>query len=45
MDVINDIKVIEEDLENIEKKCGKINCTAIYAAVIAITKLIFAHNI
>ena len=26
MDVVNDIKVIEEDLEIVEKKCNKINC-------------------
>ena len=26
--VINDIKVIEEDLENVEKKCEKVNCNA-----------------
>ena len=25
-DVINDIKVIEEDLENVEKKCENVNC-------------------
>ena len=39
--VINDIKVIEEDLENVEKKCGKINCNALYEAVIATFKLIY----
>ena len=41
MDVINDIKVIEEDLENVEKKCEKINCLAIYDAIIATIKLIY----
>ena len=39
--VINDIKVIEEDLENVEKKFEKINCNALYEAVIATFKLIY----
>ena len=39
--VINDIKVIEEDLENVEKKCEKVNCMALYDAVMATFKLIF----
>jgi len=33
--VINDIEVIAEDLENVEKKCEKVNCNALYEAVIA----------
>ncbi len=40
-DVINDIKVIEEDLENVEKKCEKINCGALYDAIVATIKLIY----
>ena len=40
-DVINDIKVIEEDLENVEKKCEKVNCGALYDAIIAAIKLIY----
>ena len=39
--VINDIKVIEEDLENVEKKCEKVYCSALYEAVIATFKLIY----
>ena len=39
--VINDIKVIEEDLENVEKKCEKVNCSALYDAVMATLKLIY----
>jgi len=41
--VINDIKVIEEDLENVEQKCEKVNCMALYDAVtgIATFKLIY----
>ena len=40
-DVIQDIKVIEEDLENVEKKCGKVNCNALYDAIVATFKLIY----
>ena len=40
-DVINDIKVIEEDLENVEKKCEKVNCGALYDAIVATIKLIY----
>ena len=39
--VISDIKVIEEDFENVEKKCEKVNCMALYDAVIATFKLIY----
>ena len=39
--VNNDIKVIEDDLENVEEKCEKIDCKAIYEAVKATFKLIF----
>ena len=35
------IKVIEEDLENVEKKCEKVNCMALYDAVMATFKLIY----
>jgi hypothetical protein len=40
-DVINDIKAIEEDLENVEQKCEKVNCSALYDAIIATIKLIY----
>ncbi len=36
-DVIHDIKVIEEDIENVdsEQKCEKVNCHALYDAIVA----------
>ncbi len=34
-DVIHDIKVIEEDIENVETKCEKVNCYGIYDVVFA----------
>ena len=40
-DVMNDIKVIEEDLQNVEQKWEKANCTALYDAVIATLKLLY----
>jgi hypothetical protein len=40
-DVIQDIKVIEEDLETVEKKCEKVNCNALYDAIVATFKLIY----
>jgi len=40
-DVIQDIKVIEEDLENVEKKCEKVNCNALYDSIVATFKLIY----
>ena len=39
--VISDIKVIEEDLENVEQKCEKVNYMALYDAVMATFKLIY----
>ena len=41
LDVMNDIKVIEEDLQNVEPKCEKVNCIALYDAVIATLKLLY----
>ena len=32
---MDDIKVIEDDLENVEKKCEKVDCKAIYDVIIA----------
>jgi len=40
-DVIQDIKVIEEDLENVEKKCEQVNCYALYDVIVATFKLIY----
>jgi hypothetical protein len=40
-DVIHDIKVIEEDIENVEQKCKTVNCAALYVAIVATIKLIY----
>ena len=38
-DIIEDIKVIELDVEEIEKYCNKINCNPIYETLKSILKL------
>ena len=40
-DVINDIKIIEEDFKNVEKKCEKVNCGALHDVIVATFKLIY----
>ncbi len=40
-DVIHDLKVIEEDIENVEQKREKVNCNALYDAIVATIKLIY----
>ena len=41
MDVINEIEVLENDVKDVEKKCSKVNCVAIYDAIMATLKLIY----
>jgi len=40
MDFVKDVTVIEEDLENINDKCDKIQCIGVYSAIKAVIKLI-----
>ncbi len=40
-DVINDIKFIEDDSENVAKKCEKENCAVSYDAIVATIKLLY----
>ena len=40
LDVFNDINVIEKDLEKVNEDCNKINCSAVYQAIIDTLKLI-----
>ena len=40
-DVIHDIQVIEEDVKDVEQKCEKVNCMAVYDAIVATIKLIY----
>ena len=41
MDVVNEIEVLEADVKDVEKKCSKVNCVAIYDAIMATLKLIY----
>ncbi len=42
MDVVSEIEVIESDVRDVEQKCQKVNCSAIYDAIIASLKLLHA---
>ena len=39
-DIIENVKVIESDIEEIENKCNKIQCNPIYETIKSIFKLI-----
>ena len=41
MDVVNEIEVLENDVKDVEKKCSKVNCVAIYDAIMATFKLMY----
>ncbi len=41
MDVIAEVEVLETDVKDCEEKCKKVNCSAIYDAIIATFKLIY----
>ena len=41
MDVITDIEVLETDLKDCEEKCQRVNCSAIYNAIISSFKLLY----
>ena len=41
MDVITDIEVLDTDLKDCEEKCQRVNCSAIYDAIISSFKLLY----
>ena len=41
MDVIAEFEVLESDVKDVEQKCKKVNCSAIYDAIIASCKLLY----
>ena len=41
MDVIAEFEVLESDVKDVEQKCKKVNCSAIYDAIIASLKLLY----
>ncbi len=40
MDIIEDVKVIESDIEEINNNCNKIQCGGVYDTIKAVIKLI-----
>ena len=38
--LVNEVNVIEQDIEDVNDKCNKIQCTPIYNALNAVIKLI-----
>ena len=41
MDVISDIEILESDVKDCDEKCKKVNCVAIYDAIVASFKLLY----
>ena len=41
MDVINEIEVLENDVKDCNTKCQRVNCSAIYDAIMASLKLLY----
>ncbi len=41
MDVSNEIEIIETDVKDCNEKCQKVNCSAIYDAIISSFKLLY----
>ena len=41
MDVIAEVQVLETDVKDCEEKCKRVNCGAIYDAIIASLKLLY----
>ena len=41
MDVVNDIVILEEDVKDVNEKCKRVNCGALYDAIVATFKLLY----
>jgi hypothetical protein len=41
MDVINEIEVLETDVKDCNEKCQRVNCSAIYDAIMSSFKLLY----
>ena len=40
MDVVKDIVILEEDVKDVNEKCKRVNCAALYDAIAATFKLL-----
>ena len=41
MDVVSEIEVLETDVKDCNEKCKRVNCTALYNAIISSFKLLY----
>ena len=41
MDVINDTEVLETDVKDCNEKCQRVNCAALYDAIMSSLKLLY----
>ena len=41
MDVINEIEILETDVRDCNEKCKRVNCNAIYDAIMSLLKLLY----
>ena len=41
MDVVNEIEVLETDVKDCNEKCKRVNCSAIYDAIMSSLKLLY----
>ena len=41
MDVVNEIEVLETDVKDCNEKCKRVNCSAIYDAIMSSLKVIY----
>jgi hypothetical protein len=41
MDVVNEIEILETDVKDCNEKCQRVNCNAIYDAIMSSLKLMY----
>jgi len=41
MDVVNEIEILETDVKDCNEKCQRVNCNAIYDAIMSSLKLLY----
>ena len=41
MDVVNEIEILETDVRDCNEKCQRVNCNAIYDAIMSTLKLMY----
>jgi hypothetical protein len=41
MDVVNEIEVLESDVKDCNEKCQRVNCSAVYDAIMSSLKLLY----